>query len=205
MPDTWMLGAAAICLGVASVTIWFAALMPQFFPVWNGSDAFGAVERHSTLWQWNVVLFLVSAVTTLCGIALVFPAGSSALALPTLLMLAVATALWAASNALRISAGTAVPRHRTPGGEAWLALAQSWAVAMWHIAGAMLVAVFASVGAMVLTTGILAAWSGWVTLGAVVLSTGMFIRLRDLPPVVAYLPVPPLAVAAAIAALQQAS
>lgn len=196
-------GATAL-LGVGAIAIWIAALMPQFYPVWWNRDALGTVGRHVVLWRVNSALFLVSAVATLVGCALAFPIQGSPLTAPALLVLTVATALWSIDLGLRLSVIVAVASERSPDAEAWLARAQSWSNAIWYIAAGLMVLAFAGLGVVVLTTGVLAAWVGWVCLASAVLSSVVFVVTRDAPPIVIYAPVLPLAVAALVAALEGA-
>lgn len=84
----------------------------------------------------------------------------------------------------------------------WLALAEAWTTALWFIASVLVLLAFAGLGVTTLTSAVLGAWIGWVMIASAVLSLGFLVLLRDLPPVVAYLPVLPLAVASGMAAVQ---
>jgi hypothetical protein len=143
----------------------------------------------------NAALFTTSAVATLIGCALVFTPETGPLALPSLLVLTVATALWVTHNAMRMSAVVDVAVNRTPVGHGWLELAESWTNALWLIASALVLLAFAGFGLTTLTSAVLVAWIGWVMIASAVLSLGLFAVRRDVPPVVAYLPVLPLAIA----------
>ncbi len=198
-----MLAVAAVCFGIGAVTIWTAALMPQFFPIWTGrGNQHEIVRQHATLWRVNAALFTISAVAVLIGCALVFISETGPFALPSLLVLTVATALWVANNAMRISAVVDVATDPTPTSHEWLALAESWTSTLWLIASALVLLAFVGLGVTTLTSAVLGAWIGWVMIASAVLSLGLLVLRRDVPPVVAYLPVLPLAIATGIAAVQ---
>lgn len=155
-----MLAVATVCFGTGAITIWTAALMPQFFPIWSGKgNELEIVRRHTALWRVNAVLFTSSAVAVLIGCALVFTSETGPLAIPSRLVWTVAAALWVANNAMRMSA---VVEIATDG---------------------------------------MAASRGWVMIASAVFSLGSLALLRDLPPVVAHLPVLPLAIATGLAAV----
>lgn len=64
---------AAVCLSIAANAIWIAALTPQFLPICQRQgDALEIIAQHTTLWRVDATLFLLSAVGTLIGCALVF-------------------------------------------------------------------------------------------------------------------------------------
>lgn len=202
MRERWILAVAAVSFSIGAVTIWTAALMPQFFPIWSGSrNQLEIVRRHATLWRVNAALFTTSAVAVLIGCALVFTSETGPLAIPSLLVLTVATALWVANNAMRMSAVVDVATDRTSASQGWLAFAESWTSALWLIASALVLLAFAGLGLTTLTSAVLGAWIGWVMIASAVLSLGFLVLLRDVPPVVAYLPVLPLAIATGIAAV----
>lgn len=203
MQERWTLAVAAVCFGIGAVTIWTAALMPQFFPIWTGrGNQHEIVRRHATLWRMNAALFTTSAVAVLIGCALVFTSKTGPFAVPSLLVLTVATALWVTNNALRMSAVVEVATDGAPTSHGWLALAEAWTTALWFIASVLVLLAFAGLGVTTLTSAVLGAWIGWVMIASAVLSLGFLVLLRDLPPVVAYLPVLPLAVASGMAAVQ---
>lgn len=198
-----MLAVATVCFGIGAVTIWIAASMPQFFPIWTGrGNQHEIVSRHARLWRVNAALFTTSAVMTLLGCALVFTSDTGPLAIPSLLVLTVATALWVANNALRMSAVVDAAMDRTPASHGWLEVAQSWSTALWFIASVLILLAFAGLGATTLTSAVLGAWIGWVMIASAALSLVYLVLLRDLPPLAAYLPVLPLAIATGIAAVQ---
>lgn len=187
--------AGARSFGFAFVTLWTAALMRQFWPVWLRTDPLGPVARHPVLWRWNSLLFLTSALATWAGAFLTFAPVPNPLVVPALILLTAATALWAATAPFRIFVMTAAATDPTPGHETRYAKLLPWETTSWLIAAGLLIVVFSAVGAIVLTTGVLPAWVGWTTLGSAVFSTGLLIATRDLPPVVVYLPLLPLTVA----------
>lgn len=194
---------AAVCLAIATIAVWVAALMPQFYPVWAGQDPLAVIGAHAGLWRVNAVLFLGSAIATLVGVALAVPTSSSPLAVPSLLVLTTATALWSFELALRLSVVPAVAQDRTSEGEAWLNVAQSWSATAWYIAAVLLILAFAGIGAIIVTTALMPVWVGWVTLASAVASAALFIAIRDMPPVVVYFPVLTLAVGAVIEAFRR--
>jgi len=197
-----VLAVAAVSFGIGAVTIWTAALMPQFFPIWTGrGNQHEIVRRHAVLWRVNAALFTTSAVATLIGCALVFTSETGPLALPSLLVLTVATALWVANSAMRISAVVDVATDRTPASHGWLELAESWTTALWLIASALVLLAFAGLGLTTLTSALFGAWIGLVMIASALLSLGLLTLRRDVPPIVVYLPVLPLAIATGIAAV----
>lgn len=186
----------AIALGTSGACTWAAALMPQFYPIWFGSDPYGPIAAHPALWRINALLFLVGAVLGLAGCALAMPVGAHPLVVPVLLLMTVATILWAAALCLRLSVVPAVVSSLRTNRVLWLDLAGSWSLAMWYVAGAILIVVVAGIGAIILGSGIFPHWAGWTCVGSAALSLGIFVGTRDLPPVAVYLPLLPLALAA---------
>ena len=177
--------------------------MPQFFPIWTGrGNQHEIVGRHATLWRVNAALFTTSAVAVLIGCALVFTSETGPLAIPSLLVLTVANALWVTNNAMRMSAVVDAATDSTPTSHGWLTLAESWTSTLWLITSALVLLAFAGLGLTTLSSAVLGAWIGWVMIASAVLSLGLLVLRRDVPPVVAYLPVLPLAIATGIAAVQ---
>ncbi|GAB2566045.1 hypothetical protein [Leucobacter ruminantium] len=194
---------AAVCLWVAGIALWAAALTPQFFPIWRGQgDPLEIVAQHTTLWRVSVTLFLASAVATLLGCVLVFAPGRGPFWLSGVILLGVATPLWVLNLAARLSIVPSVARDRTPETETLLALVQSLTAVAWYVVAFLIAAAFAGFGADTLTTGSLPAWAGWFCLGSTALSVTVLIAARDAVPVIIYLPVVPLAIAASIAAVR---
>ncbi|MFD6814093.1 hypothetical protein [Enteractinococcus coprophilus] len=186
MQERWILAIAAISFDIGALTIWSAALMPQFFPIWSGrGNQLEIVARHAKLWRVNAVFFIISAIAVLFGCALVFTSETGPLAIPSLLVLAVATALWVANNAMRMSAVVDAATDRTPTSHGWFTLAESWTAALWQIASALVLLAFAGLGVTTLTSAVLGAWIGWLMIGSAVFSLGILVLLRDVPPVVA--------------------
>lgn len=192
--------AATVFLGLSAVLIWTAAWMPTLFPVWFRRDELTVIARHLTLWRVNSAMFSVSAVAALIGLALAFPLAAGPFVLPSLLLFTAATALWSVDTALRLSVISRAAQDPTEQNVHWYELSQSWSNAMWYTASAMLILGFAGLGATVLTSGVLPAWVGWVCLASAALTTVEFVWTRDVAPIVAYLPILPLAIATGIAA-----
>lgn len=193
--------AATGFLALSAVLVWVAALTPGLYPVWFRRDALGVIGRRPVLWRVNAVLFLASATAALVGLALVFGASTDPFAAPALLLLCMGTALWAIDTGLRLSVVDRVARHRDAYGERLLELLQSWSNAIWYHAAAVLILAFAAMGVVILSTGVLDAWAGWMLLGSALVSTVVFALTRDAAPIVIYLPVLPLAAATLQAAL----
>ncbi|MGB4135919.1 MAG: hypothetical protein WA971_05115 [Microbacterium sp.] len=194
---------AQASLWIASITIWVAALTPQFFRVWMGaSDSLDVVAQHAALWRVNALFFLVGAVATLVGCVLVFASEHGPLASSALVLLTIATALWAMSLAVRMSVVPDVALHRSPQADSLLAMLQSVAAAAWGVAAVLLILAWVGIGAEVLTSAMLPAWVGWVCLGWSALAAVWYIATRDMPPIIVYLPVLPLAVAVTVDAVK---
>src|SRR5690625_4037915 len=174
MQERWVLAVAAVSFGIGAVTIWTAALMPQFFPIWTGrGNQHEIVRRHAVLWRVNAALLTTSAVATLIGCALAFTVETGPLALPSLLVLTVATARWVSNRATLIRADLYVATDRTPASHAWLELAESWTTSLWMIASALVLLSFAGLGLTSLTSALFGAWLGLVMLAAALHSLGL--------------------------------
>ena len=147
--------------------------MPQFYPIWlRCGNQHEIVRRHARLWRVNAAFFTTGAVATLIGCALVFTAKTGPLAIPSLLVLTVATALWVANNALRMSAVVDVATDDTPASHGWLALAESWTTTLWYIASVLILLAFLGLGLTTLTSSVLGAWIGWVMIASAVAPLG---------------------------------
>lgn len=70
----------------------------------DSGDQLEIVGWHAKPRRVNAVFFIISAIAVLFGCALVFTSETGPLAIPSLLVLTVATALWVANNAMRMSA-----------------------------------------------------------------------------------------------------
>ena len=152
-------------------------MLPQLYPVWGTPwvDVLDVLADNIDIWRIDSVLFLASAILTLVGAALAFWPRRDALG-PlwggSLLVLTVGTTLWVLNLAFRLTVVVAVAQSGEVGSDPLFAVASS----------------LVGLGVALLISRRLARWVGWTTLALAVVSAIIFSVLRDMPPVVIYLP-----------------
>ena|SRR5436190_21673783 len=175
-------------LTAGGVAVLIAAFIPSLYPVWTarGVDAVALIARHRGSWQVANVLFAVGAGLTLAGLA----ALTSLLdrqPLPTvgLTLMALASALWLANLAFRLTVTLRVSGRATV--PDWYEDVNAWTGGLWSIAAVAGALAMLCYGFAVTGSRLLPGWTGWVAVGIGVLMLGLFLVTRDVPPLLLYL------------------
>lgn len=192
-----LVGSFLVVGGVAAV---WAAFLPSLYPVWTARriDAVALIADRRTSWQLANWLFVIATVCTLAGMAGLTRLLNSAqpdtvLSTAALVLTAVASTLWLANLAFRLTttmytvdarrAGDPVPRGYE--------LLSTWAGGLWLIGALAGALALVGYGFAVTGGGPLPAWSGWLTVAFGLLMITLWLVIRDVPPIVWY--VAPLA------------
>lgn len=156
------------------------------------TDVLDVLADNTDTWLLDTALFLASAVLALVGAGLAFWPERDALAPvwgASPLALTVGTALWAINLAFRLTVVITVAQSGELGSDPWFPVAADWVAGVWRIAAVLLIASMLGIGVALLVSRRLARWVGWTTLVLAAGSALLFAVLRDMPPVVVYLPV----------------
>ncbi|TWP50909.1 hypothetical protein FKR81_17665 [Lentzea tibetensis] len=184
-----LIGALLTLGGVAVVA---AASLPSLLPVWRarGVDAVAIIGQHVGAWQLSSWLFAVGAALTLAG----FGALNGVLERTTwsnagLALMTLATALWMANLAFRLTVTVRVAEAVRAGGPVpeWYEPINAWT-------GGLLAAAAVTAGLALLCYGVtvldgvtLPSWTGWLGIGFGVLVLGLLAATNNVPPILLYL------------------
>jgi hypothetical protein len=208
MRSNLMLVGATLTAGGVAVLV--AATLPALYPVWlaRGVNAVTLISQHRGAWQLANWLFAVGAGLTLAGLAALTALvdgqpGTRTLPTTALALMALASTLWTASLAFRltvtvhavdtVTAGRAVPD--------WYELVNAWAGALWAAAALAGAAAMIGYGLAVVGGSVLPGWTGWLAMSFGVLMLGLFVATRDVPPILLYLAPTVFGVAALVRAV----
>jgi hypothetical protein len=171
-------GATLVAGGAAALT---AAFLPALYPVWlaRGADALMLIGQHRGAWQWANWLFGVGTGLTVAGLA----------ALTTLALIVLASTLWTASLAFRLTVTVSVADAASAGHAApdWYEPVNAWVGALWYAAALLGAAATIGYGLTVRGADVLPGWTGWLAIAVGVFMFGLFAVTRDVPPVLLYL------------------
>jgi hypothetical protein len=182
-------------LSVGGAAVMFAAFLPALYPVWiaRGVNAIPLIGQHRGTWQLANWLFAIGAVLTLAGLAAL--AGllnrhttTGTMPSVALTLMALASTLWTANLAFRLSVIVGITDTATAGGAVpgWYEPVNAWTGAMWSAAA--LTGALAMIGYGLATTAgqVLPGWTGWLAVGFGVLIVGLFAITGDVPPFLLY-------------------
>jgi hypothetical protein len=185
---------ATLTAGGTAVLI--AAFLPALYPVWmaRGVHTLALIGQHRSAWQLANWLFAAGAALTLAGLAALTAVvgrqpGAGALPTTALGLMVLASTLWTANLAFRltvtvhavdaVSAGHPVPD--------WYEPVNNWVGALWYAAALSGAAATIGYGLAVVGGGVLPGWTGWLAIAVGVFMLGLFAVTRDVPPVLLYL------------------
>jgi len=188
------LAGATLTAGGAAVLI--AAFLHALYPVWmaRGVHALTLIGQHRGDWQLANWLFAAGAGLTLAGLAALTAAasrrpGAGALSTTALGLMVLASTLWIANLAFRLTvtvrAVDAVSAGHAP--PDWYEPINNWVGAMWYAAALSGAAATIGYGLVVVGGSVLPGWTGWLAIGIGVFMLGLFAVTRDVPPVLLYL------------------
>jgi hypothetical protein len=194
MRQNLTLAGATLTAGGAAVLI--AAFLPALYPVWmaRGVHALTLIGQHRGAWQLANWLFAAGAGLTLAGLAALTAVvsrqpGAGALPTTALGLMVLASTLWIANLAFRLTATVRVvdavsAGHAVPD---WYEPINNWVGALWYAAALSGAAATIGYGLVVAGGGVLPGWTGWLAIGVGVFMLGLFAVTRDVPPVLLYL------------------
>jgi hypothetical protein len=190
--DLVLVGALLTAGGIAVLV---GASLPSLFPVWTarGVDALPIIGQHRGSWQVANWLFATGAGLTLAGLGALTvlfsrPAGST---LPTaaLTLMAVATTLWIANLAFRLTATVRAAGSVSDGAPVpdWYEQVNAWTGGLWYAAALTGGSAMIGYGLAAAAGQVLPGWTGWLAVGLGVLMLGLFLATGDVPPFLLYL------------------
>src|SRR2546421_9507663 len=137
-----MVSGAVLTAGGAAVLI--AAFLPSLYPVWTARavNAVGIIAQHRGTWRLANVLFAAGAGLTLAGLAALTgrlnarPAATGILPTVALTLMALASALWLANLAFRLTVTMRVAGAVANGGTVpdWDGDVNAWTGGLWSLA-----------------------------------------------------------------------
>ena len=153
----------------------------------------GVVFIHPTLWWWANVLFLSGTLVTLLGLAqlttLLRGAGDRAFSSLGLIVLVVGAVLWVMVLAFRLSIDfwAAQETARTGVMPGFYVPLTQWTGALFVLYTILTFLAASAYGGALISTRMLPRWLGWTTIVYSLAGLGLFVALRDMPPLFHYL------------------
>jgi hypothetical protein len=185
-----------VLLAAGCAAVMVAAFLPQLYPVWiaRGVDAVALIVPRRGSWQLANWLFAAGAGLTLAGLGtltgvLDWPPAARTTSTAALALVALASVLWLATLAFRLTVTVRVVDLVAGGGTVpdWYEPVSSWAGGLWAVAALSGALAIVGYGVTVLRAGVLPAWTGWTGIGVGVLMLGLYALLRDVPPFLLYI------------------
>ncbi len=151
------------------------------------------VFTHSTLWQWDNVLFISGTIVTILGLALLTTqfrdAGDRAFSSLGLLAFVLGAVLWIIYGAFRLSIDlwAAQEMARTAAIPDYYVPLTHWTRTLFIIHTILSFAALLAYGVALLTTRVLPHWVGWLTIVYALAGSGVLAYTHDFVPLLHYL------------------
>ncbi len=184
-----------VLLTTGGTAVLVAAFLPALYPVWTarGVNAVTLIGQHRGTWQLANWLFAAGAGLTLAGLGsltalLARRPGTGTLPMAALALTALASTLWLANLAFRLTVTVRTVDTVAGGGAVpdWYEHVNAWTGGLWSAAALTGGVAMIGYGLSVVAGGALPGWTGWLAVGFGALMLGLFAITRDVPPFLLY-------------------